>query len=55
MLDERRKTPLFSLSSSYDNYDSREIVTGREMCEREEIAEEGENGDLEKRSATDLA
>lgn len=50
------KTPLFFfLLLLRQNYDSSEIVTGSEMCEGEEIAEEGENGDLEKRSATDLA
>lgn len=37
------------------DHNNSEIETGREMCEREKIAKEGENGDLEKRSATDLA
>lgn len=52
---EGEKHPWFVILLLRQNYNSSEIETGREMCEREEIAKEGENGDLEKRSVTDLA
>lgn len=37
------------------SHESCETETGREMCEGEKIAQEGENGDAEKRSSTNLA
>lgn len=37
------------------SHESCETETGKEMCKGEAIAQEGENGDVEKRSSTNLA